>query len=129
MRVQNEMNSHKVVLDWCFRLPLHAALAELWLATGNLTDAREEARRYLDLAQSTEDYTYQAFAAEASARVALAQKDMTAAEHFVLQAIHSVQDRELPLATWHVHATAADFYENTGKNTFMHKHRDLPLGI
>ncbi len=123
MTAQKEMNSHAIVLDWCFRLPLHAALAELWLSTGTLTKAHEEASRYLDLALSTEDYTYQAFAAEVSARVALADKDLNTAEEFISQALRAVEEREVPLAKWHVHATAAAVYKSTCKNILRRKHR------
>lgn len=50
MRVQEEMNSHLTILDWCFRLPLHAALTELWLSKGDLKKARDKACDYLTLA-------------------------------------------------------------------------------
>jgi hypothetical protein len=124
MTAREEMNSHAIVLDWCFRLPLQAALSELWLSAGNLTKAREEASRYLDLALSTEDFTYRALAAEVSARVALAQKDVSAAEGFITEAVRAIEEREVPLATWHVHATAADLYESTGENELMRRHRE-----
>lgn len=124
MTAQEEMNTHTIVLDWCFRLPLHAALAELWLSTGALTKAREEASRYLGLALSTEDYTYRAFAAEVSARVALAEGDLNAADDFISQAVRVIEEREVPLASWHVHVTAAAVYKSTCKNILRRKHRD-----
>src|SRR5215469_15511844 len=36
---REEMDSHSIVLDWCFRLPLYAALSGLWLSIGTLTKA------------------------------------------------------------------------------------------
>jgi DNA-binding winged helix-turn-helix (wHTH) protein/tetratricopeptide (TPR) repeat protein len=124
MAAQEEMNSHAIVLDWCFRLPLHAALSEFWLRTGTLTKSREEASHYRELAQSTDDYTYRALASELSARVSLAEKDLIAADHFVSEAVRAIEEREVPLAAWRVHATAAQLYENIGKSALARSHRE-----
>jgi hypothetical protein len=119
------MNSHRIVLDWCFRLPLLAALSELWLLSGNLTQAHEDANVYLSLAQATEDYTYRALAAEVNARVALAQRKMSAAQEYILQAIQVVEERDVPLARWRVHATAASLFETSGQIVRAQRHRQI----
>jgi hypothetical protein len=120
---REEMNSHVIVLDWCFRLPLHAALTELWLLCGNLTQAREEAAIYLELAHSTEDHTYRALAAEVSARVALAQRELSTAQDLILRGIETVGERYVPLAAWRVHATAASVFESAGRVGLAQSHR------
>jgi DNA-binding winged helix-turn-helix (wHTH) protein len=122
---RGEMNSHRIVLDWCFRLPLQAALSELWLLSGNLSQAHEAANVYLSLALSTEDYTYRALAAEVNARVAFAQRQMSAAQEFILQGIQVVEEHDVPLARWHVHATAASLFETSGKISLAQQHRQM----
>jgi tetratricopeptide (TPR) repeat protein len=125
MAARAEMNSHRIVLDWCFRLPLQAALSELWLMSGNLTQAHEDAKVYLTLALSTEDYTYRALAAEVSARVALAQGEVSAAQEFISQGIQVVEEHDVPLARWHVHATAALLFETSGQSVLAQQHRQV----
>ncbi len=66
-KARAEMNSHLIVFDWCFRLFLHAAMTEYWLAEGDLIQARNEARLYSSLALKTESFTYAALALEVSA--------------------------------------------------------------
>jgi DNA-binding winged helix-turn-helix (wHTH) protein len=125
MAAREEMNSHAIVLDWCFRLPLQAALSELWLASGNLAQAREDAGIYLSLAQSTDDYTYRALAAEVSARVAWAHGELSVAQDFIMQAIRTVEERDVPLATWRVHATAASLFKTAGHVVIAQQHRQV----
>ena len=120
---RDEMNSHLIVLDWCFRLPLQAAFSELWLLSRDLTRAREDASDYLSLAFSTGDYTYRALASEVNARVALAGDDISAAQDFISRAIGIVEERDVPLATWRVHATAASLFESSGEIILARKHR------
>ena len=124
MKAHHEMNGHTIVLDWCFRLPLHAALAELWLSKGDLKKARDEAGHYLALALNTEDRTYQALALEVSARAALAEGNMAAAAEFISRAIRVIEKHHVPLATWHVHATATHLYEGTGEDGLAQGHRE-----
>ncbi len=122
---RDEMNSHRIVLDWCFRLPLHAALAELWLLRGDVPHAREEASDYLALALSTDDYANQALALEVNARVALAGGAPSTAHAFIVRAIEAVEEHEIPLATWRVHATAASLIAASGQPVVAQRHREL----
>lgn len=122
---REEMNSHPIVLDWCFRLPLHAAFSELWLLSGDLPQARDDASSYLSLALTTEDYTNQALALEVNARVALASDALSKAQEFISRAILTVEERDVPLATWRVHATAASLFATTGQIVLAQKHRKI----
>ncbi len=119
---REEMNSHPIVLDWCFRLPLQAALSELWLSSGRLSLAREEAGAYLRLAFSTDDRTYQALALEVSARVAMALGDTSVALDFIARGIRVIEQRTVPLAAWRVHATAASLLGGTGEAALAQRH-------
>jgi DNA-binding winged helix-turn-helix (wHTH) protein len=125
MMARDEMNSHPIVLDWCFRLPLQAALSELWLLSGNLAQAREEASVYLNIALSTDDYTYRALAMEVNARVAMAQEEMSVARDLISRGIQTVEERDVPLATWRVHAAAASFFEVSGQTVLAQRHRQI----
>jgi hypothetical protein len=92
---------------------------------GNLTQAREEANAYWNLALSTDDYTYRALSAEVNARVALAQGEMSSAQEFIARGIHAVEGRDVPLATWRVHATAASLFETAGQIVLAQRHRQM----
>ncbi len=123
-KVRDEMAVGPVVLDWCFRLPLLAALTELALAERNLDEAEIQAKHYATLALTTEKHTYSALASEVSARVALARGALTAAATFISHAVELINEHDLPLACWRVHATAAETFRLLGKKTVSRTHRD-----
>jgi DNA-binding winged helix-turn-helix (wHTH) protein/tetratricopeptide (TPR) repeat protein len=123
-RVKNEMSAGAVVLDCYFRLPLLAALTELLLAKGDFEEATIEADHFVTLAQTTEKHTYSALAFEVSARVALARSDFANAVTFISQAVELINEYDLPLASWRVHATAAEAYRLLGKKAASRTHRD-----
>ena len=52
-------------------MPLHSALAELWLKQGDLEKAQSDAHEFLTASLATRERTYQALAWETNARVAL----------------------------------------------------------
>lgn len=105
LAVREEMDSHRIVLDWRFRFPLQSALTELWLANGELAKAREDATRFVEFAGTTPDLTYQALALEARTRVALREKDFSTAESLIEKALSLIEVHPLPIATWRVHVT------------------------
>jgi hypothetical protein len=47
------MDRQKTCNDWYWRMPLEAGLTELWLAQGNLTQARPQAERFLSISLTT----------------------------------------------------------------------------
>lgn len=121
-KAQGEMRSYTIVYDWCFRLPLHAALVQLWLSMEDLKRARAEARDYLELAFTTEDRTYQALSLEVSARIAVAEGKPDNAIEFISRAIQLIKEHHVPLAAWHVHATANLVYTRLGDQALAEKH-------
>jgi hypothetical protein len=49
-------------LDWYWQMPLEAGFTEVSLATGNFPRARVAAQRFLDVALTSADRTWQALA-------------------------------------------------------------------
>jgi tetratricopeptide (TPR) repeat protein len=94
----DERDRQKVVLDWYWRMQLESSLTEVWLAKGDLGQARRQAARFLAVAQATAERTWQALAWEASARVAIAGADIARAQECIARAL-STHHRELSRAT------------------------------
>jgi hypothetical protein len=82
--VSTEMDRQTVIHDWYCRLPLESGLTELWLAKGDLVQARSQADQLL-ITQATAERTWQALVWEASARVAIAELDLEKARDCITQ--------------------------------------------
>jgi DNA-binding winged helix-turn-helix (wHTH) protein/tetratricopeptide (TPR) repeat protein len=121
----SDMDRQTVRFDWYWRMPLAAGVTELRLATGDCVGARLEADRFLKLALATEERTWRGLAWETNARVALANRDHARARECISKAVSTVQDFEVPLAAWHVHATAARIEEESENIESARSHRDL----
>jgi hypothetical protein len=119
------MDRQTVFLDWYWRMPLAAGLAELWLAKGDRVRARLEAERFLEMSLATEERTWQGLAWEINARVALANRDEARARDCIARGVSTVQGFEVPLAAWQVHATAALIEEESGNLESARSHLDL----
>lgn len=114
--LRDEMDHHTVIHDWHHRMVLQSALAELWLASGDLQQARAETEKFLEGTQQTAERTWQALAWEMSARVAMAELDITRAQDCIAKGLSTMEGFEVPLASWRVHAVAAELHERTGEN-------------
>ncbi len=112
-------------LDWYWQMPLEAGFTQVSLATGNFPDARAAAQRFLDVALTTADRTWQALAWEANARVAKAELDLTFAKECLAKALVTMEDFEVPLAEWRVHASAAEVFAGLGESADSERHRRL----
>jgi DNA-binding winged helix-turn-helix (wHTH) protein/tetratricopeptide (TPR) repeat protein len=121
----SDMDREPVYLDWYWRMPLAAGLTEVWLAKGDRVRARLEAERFVDMALATAERTYQGFAWEANARVALANRDNARARDYIAKAASTVQGFEVPLAAWQIHATAARIEELSGNPKSASSHRNV----
>jgi hypothetical protein len=108
------MDRSEVIFAWVWRMPLESALTELWLAKGDLAQARPQAERFLKIALATAEHTWQALAWEPNARVAMAELDLTKAPDCVAKGLSVMEGFEVPLAAWHVHATAFELYQKSG---------------
>jgi tetratricopeptide (TPR) repeat protein len=99
-----------IIFNWFWRMRLESALTELWLAKGDLAQARTQAESFLKTALATAEHTWQALAWEVNARVAMAELDLTRAQDCIAKGLSAMEGFEVPLAAWRVHATAAEIY-------------------
>ena len=122
---RNAMDQQMVIIDWYWRMQLQSSLTELWLAKGDLKQARTEAERFLEITLATAERTWQALAWEANARVAMAQRDLERAHECVKNALSTMERFEVPVAAWRVHATAAELYRGSEKSKEAEHHLEL----
>jgi hypothetical protein len=114
LKVTEEMDREPVIHDWYTRMLLESALSELWLAKGDIAQARLQTDRFLKGTLATAERTWQALAWETNARVAISDLNLERAQECVAQALESMAGFDTPLAAWRVHATAADVAQRTG---------------
>ncbi len=105
-----DMDRLPIIFNWFWRIRLESALIELWLAKGELAQARTQAESFLKTALATAEHTWQALAWEVNARVAMAELDLTRAQECIARGLSAMEGFEVPLAAWRVHATAAELY-------------------
>src|SRR5262249_39253959 len=110
--VRDPGRTSKFFLHWFWRLCAQLGLSEVWLQSGDLVNARSTADSYLQSALSTADPYVQALAWELQARVAMAEHNRARAEEAIEKALAVLDNFELPIAAWRVHATAWDFHRN-----------------
>jgi hypothetical protein len=122
LAAQAIMDRSAVAFTWLWRMPLESALTELWLAQGDLARARPQAEKFLKIALASAEHTWQALAWEVNARIAMAERDLTAARLCVAKALLATRGFEVPLARWRVHATAAELYQRTGAKGLSKRH-------
>ncbi len=122
---RNAMDQQMVIVDWYWRMQLQSSLTELWLAKGDLKQARIEAEKFLEVSLVTAERTWQALAWDANARIAMAQRDLERADECVKNALSTMEGFEVPVAAWRVHATAADLYRGMEKSKEAVHQREL----
>ncbi len=122
---QEDMQRLSVAFDWYRRILIKSALTELWLAKGDLAQARPEAETFLKIALVTEERTWRALAWEARARVAMAELDLTRAQGCIAEALSTMEGFELPLAGWRVHGAAFELYQSSGHRDLAERHLAL----
>jgi hypothetical protein len=77
----------------------------------------------LQTALSTADPNMQAVAWEMKTRVAIAEMDWTLAGESIQAALAVLEEREVPMSAWHVHATAWEFYRLQKNDELAERHR------
>jgi tetratricopeptide (TPR) repeat protein len=123
--VGNEMDHKAVIHDWYCRMLLESGLTELWLARGDLAEARSHADQLLRITQATAERTWQALAWEANARVAFAELDLEKGRDCITKALLRMEGSEVSLAAWRVHATGAELSDHMGNSGLAEYHRQL----
>jgi hypothetical protein len=125
LTARNAMDQQTVIIAWYWRMQLQSSLTDLWLAKGDLSQARSEAEQFLEGTLATAEHTWQALAWEANARVAMAQLDTNRARECIISALSTMEGFEVPLAAWRVHATAAELYRVGENSEAAEHHREL----
>jgi DNA-binding winged helix-turn-helix (wHTH) protein/tetratricopeptide (TPR) repeat protein len=113
----------KFFLRWYWRMSAELGLSNVWLASGNLRQARLAADRFLQSALSTAEPNLQALAWEVGARVAMAEKDWKGAEETIEKGLAVLQGFEIPTTAWRVHATRSDLYRQAKNEPAAEAHR------
>jgi DNA-binding winged helix-turn-helix (wHTH) protein/tetratricopeptide (TPR) repeat protein len=119
------MDRSAVAFAWVWRMPLESALTELWLAKGDLAQARPQAEKLLRIALASAEHTWRALAWEVNARVSMAELDLTRAQDCIVKGLSAMEGFEVPLAAWRVHATAFELYQNSGDRDLAERHLAL----
>ena len=104
-------------LHWYWRLQAQLGIANAWLAAANLSKARDEADRFLGSALSTADPNLQTLAWDLDTRLAMAENNCTRAEDSLAKGLAILEEFEIPVTVWRVHATACDLYRQTRKQS------------
>jgi hypothetical protein len=92
----------------------------------DLTEARRSARRLLQLTEGMPEKTWKAIALACCARAAALDDRASVARETLDAAFEIVEGADLPLAEWHVNATAAEIFEKTGDGAqFAKRSREL----
>jgi DNA-binding winged helix-turn-helix (wHTH) protein len=120
-----EMERQMVCIDWWCGLYMESALTELWIDKGALPRARTQGERFLHRALATADRTFQCWAWESSARIAMMEGDRERARECIARALSTMEGFEVPLAGWRVHATAAALDEMAGNGKSAKHHLEL----
>ncbi len=125
LAAQADMDRPGPTCVWYWRMPLESALTELWLAKGDLVQARSQAEKFLAITLATAEHTWQALAWEVNARVAMAELDLTRAQDCIAQGLSTMEGFEVPLAAWRVHATTFELCRNAGDRDSAERHLAL----
>jgi len=129
LAARGEMDRHVALLDWYTRFWQRWALTNLWLSTGDLARARDEAELFVANACATEERTWQALAWDAHARIALASGNVRGAQDSIGRALSAVEGFEAPVGAWQAHATAAEVANACGDASAANQHRQTSRDI
>jgi tetratricopeptide (TPR) repeat protein len=112
------------LFHWRWRMRAQLASVETRLQAGDLENARREVDDFLQSAVSIMEPNLQAFGWEASARVAMAQKNRDRAWQDIESALTILNKFDLPVVAWRVHATASDVYRDAQQEAKADGHRE-----
>ena len=95
--------------------PACLGACETWLALGEFGQARHYAEQLQSRAAGAPERTYLALSYCMYAQIALKEALPDEAESQIAEALNIIEQAELPLAAWRVHATAEKFYSLRGE--------------
>jgi hypothetical protein len=129
LAARDEMDRHSALGDWYWRLQHRWALTSVWLATGDLAQARHEGELLVAEAGATDERTWQALAWDVNARISLASDELPRAHELIGRALTAIEGFEVPVAGWQAHATAADVARARGDAAAATHHRQTSRDI
>ena len=133
LAARGEMDRRVTLLDWYTRFWQRWTLTNLWLSTGDVARARDEAELFVANACATEERTWQGLAWDAHARIALASGDLRGGQDSIGRALTAIEGFEVPVAAWQAHATAAEVANACGDASAANHHwqtsRDIVLRL
>jgi DNA-binding winged helix-turn-helix (wHTH) protein/tetratricopeptide (TPR) repeat protein len=95
--------------------PACLGACETWLALGEFRQARHYAEQLQNRAVGAPERTYLALSYCMHAEIFLKEGPFDEAESQIAEALNIIEQAELPLAAWRVHATAEKFYSRLGE--------------
>ena len=110
-------------IHWFWRMMAQLGLSEVWLESGDLAKARAEAEVFLESALSTAHPYLQALGWQMKSRIAIVEEEWNHAQQYIEQALAIVNEFEIPVAAWRVHATAWDLYLHAKDDSLAEAHR------
>ncbi|MDB5394416.1 MAG: transcriptional regulator, putative ATPase, winged helix family [Rhodospirillales bacterium] len=126
---EGEMERRPAHLDWYWRLALEWGMVGVLITEGGHVAARARAKLLCDLAERTDERTWQALAWEARARAALSRGDSAEAIEHVAKALAACEGVQVPIAEWRVHATSAIIYKAVGDHRRARQHSQLGAAV
>ena len=111
-QVLDENVTPKFFMHWYWRMRAQLGIADAWLASGNLVNARAEADRLLESALATSDPNLKVLAWDAAARVAMAERNWKSAEESGQAGLSILANFDLPTVAWRLHQTACDLFRH-----------------
>jgi hypothetical protein len=126
---EDEMGRQPVHLDWYWRLALEWGMVNVLIAKSDHPAALESAKQLCDLAERTDERTWQALAWEARARAAISCGETSEAVDNVANALTACEGVTVPLAEWRVHATSEIIYKAIDDHRRARKHSQLGAAV
>jgi DNA-binding winged helix-turn-helix (wHTH) protein/tetratricopeptide (TPR) repeat protein len=102
----------KFILHWYWRMLAELGISNVWLAAGNLREARHEADRFRRSAFSTAEPNLHALAWDLDARLGIAEKDWKGAGEKIEQGLALLRRFRIPTTAWRLHATRSALYHH-----------------
>jgi DNA-binding winged helix-turn-helix (wHTH) protein/tetratricopeptide (TPR) repeat protein len=118
-----EMEARNTLTSWFWRLAAEWGLTEAHLRAGEIPAAEACGRALVDRAGAIEERSWRGLAAEACARVALAEDDLDAARSWLARAWAEIDGYDTPLVRWRLHAVEAETAERISDGQKAASHR------
>jgi tetratricopeptide (TPR) repeat protein len=120
--VDEDMVRQLVPYDRYLRPVIEWGFVAAYMESGDIQNAERHLQRLVDSAEQLGEVTWQGLAWEAGARLALARNDVEEASERLSTALNLIEGYEVPLASWKIHACAAEAEEILG-------HRSVAAGL